>query len=91
MLSKEYLFDYDYFQQTGYHWAAKRGFKELLELLIRKGIHVNLYDYNKRTPLFLAALSNQRETCSILLSYGGNPFLEDNVSNTKHLISNLRP
>ena len=76
-LSKDYLFDFDYFEQTGYHWAAKRGFKDLLELLIRKGVHVNLFDYNKRTPLFLAALNNHRDTCLILINYGANPFLED--------------
>ncbi len=76
-ISKDYLFDYDYFHQTGYHWAAKRGFKDLLEVLIRKGVHVNLFDFNNRTPLFLAALNNHREICLILLSCGANPFLED--------------
>jgi ankyrin repeat protein len=76
-ISKDYLFDFDYFQQTAYHWAAKRGFKDLLEVLIHKGVHVNLYDFNKRTPLFLAALNNHREICLVLLTYGANPFLED--------------
>ena len=49
----------------------------MLEILIHKGVHINLYDYNKRTPLFLAALNNHREICLVLLTYGANPFLED--------------
>lgn len=80
-ISKDYLFDYDYFHQTGYHWAAKRGFKDLLEVLLHKGVHINLYDFNKRTPLFLAALNNHREICLVLLSCGANPFLEDKDGN----------
>jgi ankyrin repeat protein len=48
----------------------------MLQMLIDNGLHTNQYDYNKRTPLWLAARNNQFECCAILLSYNGNPFLE---------------
>lgn len=76
-INKNYIFEYDYFHQTGYHWAAKRGHTEILELLIKKGNHINMYDYNKRTPLWLASKNNQIETCVVLLNHGANPFLQN--------------
>lgn len=76
-INKAYLFDFDYFHQTAYHWAAKRGYKEVLEVLIRKGNHVNQFDNNRRTPLWLAAKNNQYECCSFLLAYEANPFLDN--------------
>ena len=74
-LDKDYLFDYDYFKQTGYHWAAKRGNISTLNILISFGKHINLNDMNNRTPLFLAAKCNNLEAIILLLSYDANPFM----------------
>lgn len=71
-----YLFDFDYFHQTGYHWAAKRGYLELLKLLISKGVHINQYDNTRRTPLWLAAKNNHLSICQILLENKANPFMD---------------
>jgi hypothetical protein len=76
LLDKYLLFEFDYFLQTGYHWAAKRGLKSTLELLTSFGNHINLYDLNKRTPLFLAAKNNHLDVCKYLLEKGANPFLK---------------
>ncbi len=70
-----YLFEYDYFGQTAYHWAAKRGLVEILNFLISRGKHINQYDFHNRTPLFLAALNNQKEVCEILKKHNANPFM----------------
>ena len=82
MLDRFLLFEFDHFMQTGYHWAAKRGLKSTLELLVYYGNHINFYDLNKRTPLFLAAKNNQAEVCKYLLEKGANPFLKSS-SNKK--------
>jgi ankyrin repeat protein len=58
--------------------------KSTLELLISYGNHINLYDLNKRTPLFLAAKNNHFEVCKYLLDRGANPFLKS--SNGKKAI-----
>jgi ankyrin repeat protein len=75
-VDKNYLFQYDYFYQTGYHWAAKRGLKNILELLIFFGNHINLLDMINRTPLHLAALNNNVEIVEVLINFKANPFLK---------------
>lgn len=72
------LLEIDYFGQSGYHWAAKRGYIPCLNVLTGNGKHVNLLDKKHRTPLFLAAKANYLKACEILLNNGANPFLRNN-------------
>jgi ankyrin repeat protein len=72
-----YLLQYDYFFQTGFHWAAKRGYKQILELMIFFGNHTNLLDMSNRTPLHLAALNNNLEIVELLLKNKANPYLKN--------------
>lgn len=67
-----YLYEYDYYGQTAFHWAAKMGYVDLLQLLMKKGKCCNLYDKKRRTPLYHAALNNQTECCFILINKTGN-------------------
>ena len=76
--SKRYLFSFDYFGQTGYHWAAKLGDLKMLKLLLEFGLYHNQKDFKGRTPLYLAALNNHKEICNYLLNNNGNIFLKDN-------------
>lgn len=73
--NKNILMEIDYFGQSGYHWAAKRGYNNVLNVLIANGKHINMTDKKKRTPLFLAAKSNYYDTCELLLQNGANPFM----------------
>lgn len=73
---KKYLFVIDYFHQTAYHWAAKRGYNSMLSILVNCGPYVNQTDYNSRTPLWHAAKNNQFQACEILLQKVANPFIE---------------
>jgi len=66
----------DYFYQTAYHWAAKRGYIEMLKILVNCGSYVNQTDYNNRTPLWHAAKNNHLQACEILLQKMANPFSE---------------
>lgn len=75
--TKSYLFVYDYLKQTAYHWAAKLGDVQMLELLISNGKYLNQYDAKKRTPLYLASMNNQYECCVLLVKNNANCFMED--------------
>ena len=46
MLSKTkyFVYDFDAVNQTALHWAAKRNFPELIDLLVEKGANVNAFD-----------------------------------------------
>ncbi len=53
---------------TPLHWAASRGHKEIVELLIAKGANVNAKNKYGTTPLDMA---NDRETADLLRKHGG--------------------
>ena len=72
-----YLYQYDYFKQTPIHWAAKLGYEKMLEMFLRYTRRCNIYDKNLRTPLYIAALNNQKKCVELLLDKGGDPFLCD--------------
>ena len=72
-----YLFSVDYFGQTPYHWAAKLGDLKMIQILLDYGLYHNQKDYKGRTPLYIAAMNNNKDICSFLLSKGGNIFLKD--------------
>ena len=73
----KYLFQYDFFKQTAFHWAAKLGYEKMLEMFLRYTRRCNTYDKNMRTPLYIATLNNQKRCVELLLDKGGNPFLSD--------------
>ena len=71
------LFSIDYFGQTAYHWAAKFSDLKMMEILISFGKHHNQKDFKGRTPIYLAAVNNNKEMCKYLLDNYANPFLKD--------------
>ena len=75
--SNDYLFVFDYYGQTCYHWAAKLGNIKMLLILLDYGKHHNQKDFKGRTPLYLAAVNNNREVCDLLLKYKANIHLKD--------------
>ena len=75
--SIKYLYQYDYFQQTAFHWAAKLGYERMLEMFLTFSKRCNIYDKKMRTPLYLAAMNNQKRCVELLLNRGGDPFLCD--------------
>ena len=80
--SNDFLFVFDYFGQTCYHWAAKLGNIKMLKLLIEYGRHHNQKDFKGRTPLYLAAVNNNREVCDFLLKNKANIHLKDKYGNS---------
>ena len=82
LVSNDYLFVFDYFGQTCYHWAAKLGYVAMLTILIDYGKYHNQKDFKGRTPLYLAAVNNNREICDLLIRHKANVYLRDNLGNS---------
>jgi hypothetical protein len=53
---------------TPLHWAARKGQKEIVELLISNGANVNAQDEDGGTPLFYAS---NPEIVDLLRKHGG--------------------
>ena len=76
--STDFLFSFDYYGQTCYHWAAKLSNEKLLMTLIHYGKYLNQKDFEGRTPLHLAAVNNDKKICDILIKNKANVHLKDN-------------
>ena len=54
----------------------------MLQILIDHGKHHNQKDYEGRTPLYLAAVNNDRVICDFLVKNKANVHLRDNKGNS---------
>lgn len=75
--SEKYLDQIDYFGQTPFHWAAKLGYDNYLEFFLKHSKRFNIRDKQGRTPLFLAALGNQKKCVELLIEKGANAQMAD--------------
>lgn len=83
-----YINQYDYMKQTSFHWAAKLGYDQILKLLLKYSKQCNVYDKKYRTPLYIAALNNQKKCVEILLEKGGNAYIADNYGKKPEDVTN---
>ena len=56
--------------QTPLHKAARKGHKDIVELLIAKGANVNAADKYGETPLFWAARNGHKDVAELLRKHG---------------------
>ena len=75
--NKNLLSCFDYLQQTGFHWAAKRNKLKAMKILLSYGNCINLLDNNKMTPLAIASQNNFYEMVQLLCDNGANPLMEN--------------
>jgi RNA polymerase sigma factor (sigma-70 family) len=69
--------------KTLLHIAAYYGYKEVMELLLSRGIAVDARDYSGRTPLHHMVLGcNQPDVAQLLLNHGAVIHTTDNQSTT---------
>lgn len=61
--------------------AVLSGAEAAIRLHIRRGDDVNATDADGRSPLLLAVIKGNAQTCSILLSAGADPHLADHAGN----------
>lgn len=80
--SNDFLFCFDYYGQTCYHWAVKLNNMKMLMILIDNGKYINQKDFEGRTPLYLAAANNDRNICEFLIKHRANVHLKDNKGKT---------
>ena len=65
-------------QKNGYsalHWAAEKGQKKIVRLLIEKGANLNAKTKNNLTPLNLADNNFENEISELLLKNGASEFV----------------
>ena len=74
----ELLYSFDYYRQTGFHWAVKLGKIKTLIMLLKCGNCINQTDINGFTPLALAAKYDNADICQILCDSGANPLIPNN-------------
>lgn len=74
----ELLYSYDYYRQTGFHWAVKLEKIKSLLMMLKCDNCINQTDINGNTPLALAAKNNSFDICQILCDSGANPLIPNN-------------
>ena len=75
--NKNYLYVYDYYKQTAFHWCVKRNYSEMIELLLSVKKACNQLDINNCTPLAIAAKNNNFNMIQILMNNNANPLIPD--------------
>lgn len=60
-------------KSTCLHFAAERGFSDIVELLIKKNFHIDARRQDNTTPLFLACREGHIDVVKILLDKNANP------------------
>ena len=79
---KYIVLDYDYFNFTPLHWAAKVNFYQIIPKLISYGSSVNEQNFMGETPLHISAQKTYYESTALLLIYLASPFIK-NKNNRK--------
>ncbi|KAK9743614.1 Ankyrin repeats (3 copies) [Popillia japonica] len=55
-----------------FYWAAEKGHLNIIKLLVRHGINVNLQNYHGYTPLHIAVVNNHKGVVKTLLENGAD-------------------
>ena len=76
--NKNIVLDFDYFNMTALHWAAKYNFYQIIPKLIEYGAQVDALNYIGDTPLLISAKHKFIESAIFLLLYLASPFTKDN-------------
>src|ERR1700748_1236910 len=63
--------------RTALHYAAHRGYPDIVKLLIADGADINYEDHQGETPLYFACLQKQKQTSIYLLQKGAQPDKND--------------
>lgn len=64
-------------QFTCLHYAARDGFVETAEVLIKNGANINCLSSMQRTPLMYATISDHHKMVELLLKHGANVNVKD--------------
>ncbi|KAL4454034.1 hypothetical protein ABPG73_009833 [Tetrahymena malaccensis] len=84
MKDKYLVYQFDNTLQTPLHWAAKRGFLQIAEMLISKNCDIDSRDELGRTPLYFAYREGYNQMGKLLLLQKASPW-----SNKKNNIDQM--
>ncbi len=76
--NKFIVLDYDYFNMTALHWAAKYNFYQIIPKIVEYGSHIDKQNYIGETPLLIAVKHKFIESTVFLSLYLASPFIRDN-------------
>ena len=68
------VFDVDHIFETGLHVACKKGYLNIVKLLLKNKSDVNAQDLGGRSALFISLSRQEVEICRYLLYFGAYPF-----------------
>lgn len=74
--------DADDYGMTALHWAARAGSMQCAEILLDRGVSVNVLNKGRRTPLQLAAEADQAEMIRLLARHGAQLNTQDGKGRT---------
>lgn len=75
---KYIVLDYDYFNMTALHWAAKYNFYQIIPKILEYGSFIDKKNYIGDTPLLISVKHKYMETTIFLLLNMASPFEKDN-------------
>lgn len=76
--------------RTAIHEAARRGYTEILEMLLgnpRGKVSLDVQDNRGRTALGIAARMGDTESVKVLLDHGADPDIHDSIGRSPRLIA----
>lgn len=87
-LNQLFVFDIDPIHQTTLHISCKKGFLDIVKILLKKGAEVNAYDLYYRTPLYFAIKYGEIDICRYLLYNKAYPFSSNKCNFDKEIREN---
>lgn len=83
-----YVFDINNIHQTSLHISCKKGFLDVVKILITNGAEVNAYDLFYRTPLYFSIKYGEIDICRYLLYHKAYPFSSNKCNFEKEMREN---
>jgi len=72
--NKFLVFDFDFFNMTGLHWAVKRNHIRVVKFLLKYNSFIDRVDIWDRKPLYYAVKNKSESLCYMLLLNDANPW-----------------
>jgi hypothetical protein len=79
--NKDFLKKMDDLHRTLLYLAARNGFKNIVEYLIKIGFDLNITQSTGSTPLHAAAFYGHKDIVKLLIDNGANPNIKNNFNN----------
>ena len=72
------IYEYDHMKKSALHWAARRNYLDIIQILLENGAQVDKLDVLGCTPLFYAAKYHYLRAVKMFLSWKAKPGIKNN-------------